>query len=129
LALPLRAGRSSSACRPGYGRARRAGARLLIDIKRRGLEIAPDIAVGDGALGFWKAIDGNSQGGVHAGAVLGAGLWRWAPYGRVVLSCAIMVKPRLNDEWSASRVIIGAAVFALGLLAGAGIAMWVAPPY
>ena len=30
---------------------------LLIDIKQRGLEIAPDLAVGDGALGFWKAID------------------------------------------------------------------------
>jgi putative transposase len=30
---------------------------LLIDIKRRGLEITPDLAVGDGALGFWKAID------------------------------------------------------------------------
>jgi transposase-like protein len=30
---------------------------LLIDIKRRGLEIEPDLAVGDGALGFWKAID------------------------------------------------------------------------
>jgi hypothetical protein len=27
---------------------------LLIDIKRRALEIAPDLAVGDGALGFWK---------------------------------------------------------------------------
>jgi transposase-like protein len=30
---------------------------LLIDIKQRGLDIAPDLAVGDGALGFWKAID------------------------------------------------------------------------
>jgi transposase-like protein len=30
---------------------------LLIDIKRRGLEIAPDLAVGDGALGFWNAVD------------------------------------------------------------------------
>jgi len=30
---------------------------LLIDIKERGLEIAPDLAVGDGALGFWKAIE------------------------------------------------------------------------
>lgn len=28
---------------------------LLIDIKQRGLEIAPDLAVGDGALGFWRA--------------------------------------------------------------------------
>ena len=30
---------------------------LLVDIKQRGLEIAPDLAIGDGALGFWKAID------------------------------------------------------------------------
>src|ERR1700693_2738637 len=30
---------------------------LLIDIKRRGLEVAPDLAVGDGALGFWKPIE------------------------------------------------------------------------
>ena len=30
---------------------------LLVDVKRRGLKIAPDIAVGDGALGFWKALD------------------------------------------------------------------------
>jgi putative transposase len=29
----------------------------LIDIRRRGLEIAPDLAVGDGTLGFWKAIE------------------------------------------------------------------------
>jgi putative transposase len=38
---------------------------LLIDIKRRGLEIAPDIAVGDGALGFWKAIDEVYPGTKH----------------------------------------------------------------
>jgi hypothetical protein len=30
---------------------------LLIDVKQRGLQIAPGIAVGDGALGFWKALD------------------------------------------------------------------------
>jgi transposase-like protein len=30
---------------------------LLVEVKRRGLEIAPDLAVGDGALGFWKAIE------------------------------------------------------------------------
>ena len=30
---------------------------LLIDIRQRGLEIAPDLALGDGALGFWKAIE------------------------------------------------------------------------
>jgi len=30
---------------------------LLVDLKKRGLIVAPDIAVGDGALGFWKALD------------------------------------------------------------------------
>ena len=29
---------------------------LLLDLKRRGLEIGPELAVGDGALGFWKAL-------------------------------------------------------------------------
>ena len=38
---------------------------LLIDIKRRGLEIAPDLAIGDGALGFWKAIDEVLPGTRH----------------------------------------------------------------
>ncbi len=30
---------------------------LLVEAKSRGLMIAPEIAVGDGALGFWKALD------------------------------------------------------------------------
>jgi transposase-like protein len=30
---------------------------LLVDIKARGLAVAPEVAVGDGALGFWKALD------------------------------------------------------------------------
>jgi transposase-like protein len=30
---------------------------LLVGLKARGLSIAPEIAVGDGALGFWKALD------------------------------------------------------------------------
>ena len=30
---------------------------LLVDLKARGLTVAPEIAVGDGALGFWKALD------------------------------------------------------------------------
>ena len=29
---------------------------LLLDLKRRGLAVAPEIAVADGALGFWKAL-------------------------------------------------------------------------
>lgn len=30
---------------------------LLIDLKARGLSSAPELAVGDGALGFWKALE------------------------------------------------------------------------
>ena len=30
---------------------------LLLDLKRRGLSSGPQLAVGDGALGFWKALD------------------------------------------------------------------------
>lgn len=30
---------------------------LLVDIKARGFTVPPEIAVGDGALGFWKALD------------------------------------------------------------------------
>jgi transposase-like protein len=29
---------------------------LLLDLKRRGLKAAPKLAIGDGALGFWKAL-------------------------------------------------------------------------
>jgi putative transposase len=29
---------------------------LLVDLQRRGLERGPELAIGDGALGFWKAI-------------------------------------------------------------------------
>ena len=38
---------------------------LLVDVKRRGLEIAPDLAVGDGGLGFWKAIEEVFPGARH----------------------------------------------------------------
>ncbi|MGH8513833.1 MAG: IS256 family transposase, partial [Gammaproteobacteria bacterium] len=29
---------------------------LLLDLKRRGLSVAPELAIADGALGFWKAL-------------------------------------------------------------------------
>src|SRR5258708_7415017 len=37
----------------------------LVDLMPRGLEIAPDLAVGDGALGFWKAIEQVFPGTRH----------------------------------------------------------------
>ena len=30
---------------------------LLVEVKRHGLTVAPELAVGDGALGFWKAVE------------------------------------------------------------------------
>ncbi len=30
---------------------------LLVDLKARGLVVAPELATGDGALGFWKVLD------------------------------------------------------------------------
>ena len=38
---------------------------LLIDLKARGLVIAPELAVADGALGFWKALDEVFPGTRH----------------------------------------------------------------
>lgn len=38
---------------------------LLVDIKARGLAMAPEIAVGDGAMGFWKALDEVYPGTRH----------------------------------------------------------------
>jgi transposase-like protein len=38
---------------------------LLVDLKARGLGVAPQIAVGDGALGFWKALDAVFPGTQH----------------------------------------------------------------
>ncbi len=38
---------------------------LLVEVKRRGLAIAPEIAVGDGALGFWRALDEVYPGTRH----------------------------------------------------------------
>ena len=39
--------------------------KLLIEVKRRGLTVAPELAVGDGALGFWAALDAIYPGTRH----------------------------------------------------------------
>lgn len=40
----------------GYRESEQSWLELLVDLKRLGLEAAPKVAVGDGALGFWKAL-------------------------------------------------------------------------
>ena len=40
----------------GYRESAQSWREVLIDLKRRGLKKGPELAVGDGALGFWKAL-------------------------------------------------------------------------
>ena len=40
----------------GYRESSQSWRELLLDLKRRGLRKAPDLAIGDGALGFWNAL-------------------------------------------------------------------------
>jgi putative transposase len=40
----------------GYRESAESWQELLLDLKQRGLTIEPKVAVGDGALGFWKAL-------------------------------------------------------------------------
>ena len=40
----------------GYQESEQAWLELLLDLRRRGLTTSPHLAIGDGALGFWKAL-------------------------------------------------------------------------
>lgn len=40
----------------GYRESTQSWRELLLDLKRRGMAHAPDLAIGDGALGFWAAL-------------------------------------------------------------------------
>ncbi len=44
------------AVQDGYRESEQSWSELLLDLKQRGLTIAPKLAVGDGALGFWAAL-------------------------------------------------------------------------
>jgi transposase-like protein len=67
---------------------------LLTDIKARGLSVAPKIAVGDGAMGFWNALDKAFPDTKHQRC--------WVHKVKNVLNCfpkqmAAAVKSDLND--------------------------------
>jgi transposase-like protein len=40
----------------GYAESKASWREILLDLKRRGLQMGPTLAVGDGALGFWAAL-------------------------------------------------------------------------
>jgi transposase-like protein len=81
---------------------------LLVDLKARGLATVPEIAVGDGALGFWKALDEVFPGARHQRC--------WVHKVANVLnkfpkSMAPTVKSDLRDIWQAeTRAAAGAAM-------------------
>ena len=90
---------------------------LLVDLKARGLAVAPEIAVGDGALGFWKALDEVFPGTRHQRC--------WVHKVANVLnkmpkSMAPAVKSDLRDIWQAeTRAAAKAAMDAFGEKYGA----------
>jgi putative transposase len=44
------------AVQDGYRESEQSWLELLLDLKNRGLVVDPDLAIGDGGLGFWKAL-------------------------------------------------------------------------
>src|ERR1700722_5194785 len=81
---------------------------LLIDIKRRGLEGAPALAAGDGAVGFWKAIEKVFPGTRHQRC--------WVHKtanvpNKVALSVQVNMKADLREIYGAStRTAVEAAI-------------------
>lgn len=49
----------------GYRESTQSWRELLVDLQARGLAIAPELATGDGALGFWRALDEVFPGARH----------------------------------------------------------------
>jgi transposase-like protein len=41
----------------GYRESKQSWKEVLLDLRKRGLNTAPELAIGDGALGFWSALD------------------------------------------------------------------------
>jgi len=81
---------------------------LLSDIKGRGLSVPPEIAVGDGAMGFWNALDRTFPGTKHQRC--------WVHKVKNVLNCfpkqmAPAVKSDLDDiQHAGTRVEAEAAL-------------------
>src|SRR3954463_10518212 len=64
---------------------------LLVDLKARGLRIAPELAVADGALGFWKALDEVFPGTRHH-------RWWFHKTGNVLNKVAKSIQPAVKQD-------------------------------
>lgn len=82
----------------GFRESEQSWLELLLDLKSRGLEMGPKLAVGDGALGFWKALrkvygDTRQQRcGVHKTANV---------LNKLPKSAQKQAKQRLHEIWMA----------------------------
>jgi len=92
----------------GYRESTQSWRELLLDLQRRGLTHAPDLAIGDGALGFWNAL--REAFGVtkeqrcwfhKTGNVLNA----------MPKSVQAKAKGRLHDIWQAETRVDAEAAF------------------
>jgi transposase-like protein len=83
----------------GYRESAASWEEVLIDLKQRGLKSAPKLAVGDGALGFWKAVaklwpeTGHQRCWVHKTANV---------LEKLPKAMQPKVKKALHDIWQAS---------------------------
>jgi transposase-like protein len=50
----------------GYRESAQSWRELLADLKGRGLALPPELAIGDSALGFWKALENSAPLGSSA---------------------------------------------------------------
>ena len=81
----------------GYRESEQAWYEVLLDLKRRGLRVDPKLAVGDGALGFWKALPKVFPATV--------GQRCWVHYAEL----RIMPKARSDSSLSAHRELVVSA--------------------
>jgi putative transposase len=56
MGRPPRGKRELIAAADGYRESEQSWKALFLEVKARGLEVEPHLAIGDGALGFWKAM-------------------------------------------------------------------------
>ena len=81
---------------------------LLVGLKARGLVIAPELATGDGALGFWKALDAVSPTTRHQRRTTHKTA---SILNKMPKSMQPAVKADLREAWNApGRATAGAAI-------------------
>jgi len=91
---------------------------LLVDLKARGLVVAPELATGDGALGFWKALDAVSPTTRHQRCTVHKTA---NVLDKLPKSVQPAAKSNLREVWNAPDRAAAEAAIATWLLSGSGV--------